>query len=362
MEKMNIGIIGCGNISSIYLKNLKNLFKNTDVIACADLDIERAKAKAEEYGIEAMSPTELLKDPRIQLIVNLTIPAVHAEVALKALDAGKHVYSEKPFATTTEDGKKILEKAAAKGLRVGCAPDTFLGAGFQRTRRLLDEGGLGPCIAGTVFMLGHGPESWHPDPDFFYKTGGGPLFDMGPYYITALIHLLGPVKRLSGIAKASFAQRTITAEARKGQLIQVETPTHITASLEFSSGALITMIKSFDVWYHHLPRFQLFCQNGSIAPPDPNTFGAPVMVRRVGDEDWKEAPLVLPYSANSRGLGVADMVDSIQQNKVHRASGELSFHVLDVMETILKSSETGRCLELKSNCAKPEVLPANFLT
>jgi len=259
-SKMNVGIIGCGNISGIYCE-AGCKFYSIEITALADIDLERAKAKAAEYGIpRALSVDALLADPEIELVVNLTIPAVHAQVSKAALHAGKSVYSEKPLAVTREDARELLDLAQAKGLRIGCAPDTFLGGGLQTCRKLIDDGWIGQPIGGAAFMLSHGPESWHPSPDFFYQPGGGPMFDMGPYYLTALTTLLGPVRRVSGSARASFPERVIGSKQRFGEKVKVEVDTHVAGVLDFESGAVVSITTSFDVWSHQLPFMEIMAR------------------------------------------------------------------------------------------------------
>jgi predicted dehydrogenase len=361
VEKTNIGIIGCGKISGIYLENLTRLFANTEVIACSDLIQERAAAAAEEFGVpKACSTSDLLADPEVELVVNLTIPGAHAEVSLAALQAGKHVYMEKPLAVERQDGIKVLDAAAAGGLWVGGAPDTFLGGGIQTCRKLIDDGWIGEPVAATAFMTTPGHERWHPDPEFYYKKGGGPMFDMGPYYLTALINLLGPVKRLTGATRISYPERTITSEPKYGEKIAVEVPTHVTGVLEFSSGPVGTILTSFDIWGANLPRIEIYGTTGSLSVPDPNTFGGPVRILSKGRADWQEVPLVYGYTENSRGLGVADMAAALERGREPRANGELLYHVLDLMEGFHEAADSGRHYEAKSTCKRPEPLPLNL--
>jgi predicted dehydrogenase len=354
--KTNIGIIGCGQISSIYLES-PSKFDNLNIIACADIDLERARAQAERYNVpKVYTVDELLADPEIDVVINLTIPKVHAEIGLAAVKAGKSPYSEKPLAINREQGKVLLDAAQAKGLRVGSAPDTFLGGGIQTCIKLIDDGAIGTPVAATAFMMGHGPESWHPDPDFFYQVGAGPLFDMGPYYLTALIAMLGPVRRVSGTARITFPERTITSKPKYGNIIKVNTPTHISGGLDFASGVVATMVMSFDVWSHQLPRIEIYGTEGTLVVPDPNTFGGPVSLRRSEEREWHEVPLTHGYVENSRGIGVADMVYAMHTGRKHRANGDLAYHVLDIMQSLLDSSEQGRHIELSSMCERPEPL------
>jgi predicted dehydrogenase len=349
--RTGVGIIGCGNISEIYCKNLQT-FDNLTLVACADVDMERAEKRAAQFSITALRVNDLLARDDIEIVVNLTIPDAHAEVSRAILKAGKHVYSEKPLATKRGDAKKILKIAKKRNLRVGGAPDTFLGGAWQTICKLLDEGAIGDPVAATAFMVGHGPEKWHPNPDFYYQPGGGPLFDMGPYYLTALISFFGPVKRVTALARASFPERI----AKDGHAIPVNTPTHVTGNLEFANGAIATLVTSFDVWHSQLPRIEIYGTTGSIVAPDPNWFGGKILLRGENDADWREMPIEFPYTENMRGLGVADMARGIRENSPFRASGEMTFHVVDVMRSLLKSAEEGKQIRLKSACERPALL------
>jgi predicted dehydrogenase len=354
--KLRVGIIGCGNISGIYMKNCRVL-PGLKLVACADALPERAEAKAREHGIDALSVDALLESPEIDLVVDLTVPAAHSLVNQRALGAGKHVYSEKPLAVTRAEGEATVALAESRGLRVGCAPDTFLGAGLQTCINLIDQGVIGEPVAAVAFMAGHGPESWHPDPAFFYKQGAGPMFDMGPYYLTTLIAMLGPVARISGVARKSFAERIATSEARKGERLPVEVPTHYASTLEFASGPVASLLISFDVWAHNLPRIEVYGSEGSLSVPDPNTFGGPVRVKLAGDAEWREAPLAPGYTDNSRGLGASDMALAIAEGRPHRASGQLALHVLDLMESAQEAYETAQYVKLRSSVTRPAPLP-----
>lgn len=355
MDVVNIGIIGAGNISDAYITGCRD-YDYLNVLAIADIRPEAATEKAAAHAIPyAYSVEELLADERIDLVINLTVPTAHAEVSLAAVEAGKHVYSEKPLAITREDGRAILYAAHGRGVRIGCAPDTFLGGGLQTCRRLIDEGAIGTPVAATAFMLSHGPEGWHPNPDFFYQTGAGPLFDMGPYYVTALVHLLGPVGDVSAMARISFPERTITSETRYGETIRVRVPTHVAGTLAMRSGPIATLITSFDVWGHTLPRIEIYGSEGTLSVPDPNSFGGPVRLLRAGESEWEDVPLRLPE--RRRGIGVADMALSIHHDKPHRASGEQAAHVLDVMHAFYESSNGRKQIAIYSPCTQPEALP-----
>lgn len=358
MHPTNVGIVGCGNISAIYAQAGRT-FPAIAVAACADIDPERASALAEKYGIpRACSVAELLADPAIAIVINLTVPLAHAEIGLAALEAGKSVYNEKPLTISREDARRMLDLAAAKGLRVGCAPDTFLGGGLQTCRALIDAGAIGRPVAATAAILGSGPERWHPGPDFFYREGAGPLFDMGPYYLTALATLLGPARSVSGSARITHAERTIGSGPRQGERIPVTTPTHVTALVEYDE-AVATLAASFDTAEGYLPRLEIFGTEGSLRLPDPNTFGGPVLLRRGGGE-WEEVAIAHGYTENSRGIGVADMALAMAEGRPHRASGELAFHVLDTMHAIYESAEAGRRIAITSGRERPAALPAGW--
>ncbi|OPH56164.1 oxidoreductase [Paenibacillus ferrarius] len=358
MSKKKVGIIGCGNISAIYMKNIPQ-FEHLELIACADIDMGRAAARAEEFNIpHAYSVQELLQDASIDIVINLTIPAVHAEVCIQVLEAGKHVYVEKPLAVTREEGLQILEVAQRQGLLVGSAPDTFLGGGIQTCAKLINDGWIGTPIAATAFMMGKGHEHWHPDPEFYYAKGGGPMFDMGPYYLTALVALLGPIRRVTGSTNISFPERTIQSEKKRGQKIAVETPTHIAGVLDFHSGAIATLVTSFDIMGGtQLPNIEIYGSQGSLRVPDPNNFGGPVMIRKNGS-DWEPIPLSHGYKDNSRGLGVAAMAEALitGEQDAHRANGELAYHVLEAMHGFHDASDSGRHYVMRSSCEKPAPL------
>ncbi len=358
LKPVKTAVIGCGNISSIYLENAAT-WDILDVVACADLDMERAKSQAEKYNVpRAATPTEVFADPEIELIINLTIPAAHSEVGLAALQAGKSVYNEKPLAISREDGQLLLQEAQKRGLRVGCAPDTFLGGGLQTCRRLVDEGAIGQPVGAIAYMLTRGPDYWHPDPEFLFKQGAGPLFDMGPYYLTALISMFGPIRRVTGSARITYPERSVHSGPKAGSKILVEAPTHVVSVLDFVSGPIATLVTSFDVADKYSRSVTLFGSDGTLTVPDPNTFGGPVQLLRGGEDDGSEVSLTHGYIENSRSLGAADLAYAIRTDRPHRANGEMAFHVLDVMHAILDSSRTGRHIELNSSCQRPSPLPA----
>lgn len=365
MKRMKIGLIGCGNISNQYLDRAKQ-FPILEVAAVSDLDLSRAQAQAEKFGVpKACSVEDLLKDESIELVVNLTIPAAHATVALQAIDAGKHVYNEKPLATTADEGRQVIEAAKRKGVRVGCAPDTFMGVGHQTARHAIESGKIGRPIAALAFMLGRGPEGWHPDPEFFYKPGGGPMFDMGPYYLTDLINLLGPIKRVCGMSGILQPDRTIGtgSKTKAGQKILVETDDHVAGSLEFASGAIATLVTSFatkHAQYNNKNPIQVIGTEGTLLVPDPNIFDGEVLFKKDGMQDWEKLEPT-HHHPGGRSLGVADMAHAIRSphSRPHRASGEQAFAVLDAMQGFIVSSETGRYHELQVDYQRPAMMPTN---
>lgn len=355
----SVGLIGCGNISAAYVHACKR-FSAIRMVACADLDLARAKAKAAEYGIaKACSPEELLADPSVDIVLNLTIPAAHTDIDLKAIAAGKHAYSEKPFGLTRQAGEQVVREAKAKRLRVGCAPDTILGGGHQTCRALIDRGVIGTPVAFVANMLCPGHESWHPSPEFYYQKGGGPMFDMGPYYLHALITMLGPVRRVSGSTRITFPERLITSQPKHGTRVKVEVPTHVVGVLEFANGAIGTLTTSFDVRAHHAPCIEIFGSEGSLSVPDPNGFGGKVLLRSK-DKDWHEVPLTHGYTGNDRGLGLADMATAIASGRPHRANDQIAMHALDIMQAIHESSDSGRHVTLTTTCERPAPMVAGL--
>jgi predicted dehydrogenase len=367
MGKLGIGVIGCGNIAMTYMRNAA-LFAGVELKACADISADAAALRAREYGIRATSVDALLADPEIGLILNLTIPAVHFDVTMSALSAGKHVFTEKPLATSAADGRRLVAEAAKRDLLLGSAPDTFLGAAGRRARRLMDEGAIGRPVTGTAFMMGRGMEHWHPNPQFYYQPGGGPVFDMGPYYLTMLVNLLGPVARVMAMATRGQEERLITAEGPfKNTSFKVGTPTNVLSLLEFTSGATVTFGASWDVFRHSNHPIELHGTEGSLRLPDPDTFGGTVSLSERGAE-WKDFaseselygarnwPYAAPDRANYRMLGVADLVRSLKTGAVPRASGNLALHVLEIMEAILRSGETKSSIAIAGDVVQPALL------
>jgi len=355
-EKVSVGIIGTGNIFGAYVSGCRG-FDILDIAACADIDLRKAEAKAEEFGIpKACSVEDLLSDRDVQLVVNLTVPKVHAQVSLAVISAGKHVHSEKPLAITRQEGEQVIAAARERGLLLGCAPDTFLGGGQQTCRKLIDDGWIGEPVAAVAFMMGHGPESWHPSPDFFYQAGAGPMLDVGPYYVTALINLLGPVRRVTGSTRISFPERVATSDGHRGRKFAVEVPTHVAGVMDFVSGPVATIITSFDIWAAQLPHIEIYGSEGTLSVPDPKIFGGSVLVRRAGAEVWSDIPLT--HSAEvGRGIGVADLAYAITSGRQHRATGDLAFHALDIMSSFETASDSGRHVDIPSRCIRPAPLP-----
>jgi predicted dehydrogenase len=328
-----------------------------EIVRCADLVPERAAAQAREFGVPRSGTAgELLADPEVELVINLTVPAVHTEVNRAILNAGKHVFCEKPFALNRDEAAELLELAQKKNLRIGSAPDTFLGEAHQTCRKWIDDGAIGEVVAATAFMASHGAEHWHPNPAFFYQPGGGPLFDMGPYYLTALVNMIGPMARVTGFAKISFKERLATAAGLPGTRIEVTTPTHITGAVEFANGAVATVIMSFDVWEDGLPRLRVHGAKGTLNVPDPNgTHGTPANYNPE-TKKWEDVPLAYPtlYGQKyGRGAGVADMAEAILSGRSHRANGQMALHVVDAMQAFLESSEQGRAIDLTTTCERP---------
>ena len=359
MKKANVAVVGCGNISSIYLENLTGRFRNVEVYAVSDLVADKAKAQAEKYGVKRiMSFDEILIDPNVDIVLNITTLQTHYSLCKAALLAGKHVYVEKPLSLKFSEGAELVALAKEKGLLIGCAPDTFLGAGIQTCRQIIDLGIIGQVTGCTAFMTCHGHESWHPDPEFYYKFGGGPMLDMGPYYITALVNLMGGVSEVSGVAKKSFPTRTITSQPKYGQEIEVEVPTHVNGLIRFQNGAIGNIITSFDVWGSSLPRIEIYGKRGCMIVPDPNCFDGEVKVLQHFDGQFRAWPLQTPDSVNSRGIGLSDMADAILNGRTtHRACGDLALHVLEMMEKFHVSSAEGREIKLESACAQPDPMP-----
>jgi predicted dehydrogenase len=351
-----IGIIGVGVISKVYLETLT---ARTDVAvaAIADLDMSRAAAVAAEIpGARALEVPALLADPDIDVVLNLTIPAAHAEIALAAIAHGKHVYGEKPLAVDLASGRQVMDAATAAGVRLGSAPDTVLGTGTQTARAVIDEGRIGRPIAATATMASAGPESWHPNPDFYFLPGGGPLMDMGPYYISALVHLLGPVTAVVGSASQLRSERVIGSGPRAGERIPVDVDTHVTGILEHANGALSTLTTSFDSVNSSASPIEIHGETGSLSVPDPNMFSGDVLFCPLGSREWEQIEPRAGYVDAARGIGLLDMLAAPTEADV-RASGRLALHTLEVMTAVLEAARTGIRVTLDTTVERPPLVP-----
>ncbi len=356
MKVWKVGMVGCGTISRTYIKGIGQ-YDHLALCCVADINAEAARRAAAEAGCPAVTVPELMARDDVDIVLNLTIPKAHAAVDLAAIAAGKHVFSEKPMALSRREGQQIVATARAQGVRVGVAPDTFLGGGIQTCRRLIDEGRIGEPVAATAFMLSHGHESWHPSPAFYYEKGGGPMFDMGPYYVTALVALLGPAAKVSGFTRTTFPERTVTSAPLAGTVIRPEVPTHYAGTIQFVNGAICSMVQSFDVWGAQLPRIEIYGAQGSLSVPDPNTFGGPVRLLPGGQRAWQDVPLTHSDQVQ-RSIGLADMAHALGHERAeHRANGDLAYHVLEIMDLFEASSDQGRHLDVESTCARPRPLP-----
>ncbi len=355
-EPLRIGIIGLGSISLQYLKTLDQL-ESVELVAVADLDHSLALRVADERaGVRACSVEGLLADTDVEMVLNLTIPAAHAEIALQAIGAGKSVYGEKPLALNTAEAREMLSAANAAGVVIGCAPDTVLGTGIQTARKAIDDGLIGAPIAATAVMVVPGHERWHPNPDFYYRPGGGPLLDMGPYYLTALVTLLGPVTSVIGASSRTRPTRTIGSGARQGQTIPVAVDTHITGILTHASGALTTLVMSFDAVATRSANIEIHGETGTLAVPDPNHFSGDVQIQTLNDKAWVTLPVSAGYTNASRGVGIADLA-ATPAGDSPRAGGVLAYHVLDTMEAILNSAQIGHAMHVPSTVARPAAVP-----
>ena len=362
LKPAKVGVVGCGNISDIYLTNSAWL-DMIEIKGVTDLRKEMANAQAEKYDIPTVydSLESMLADDEIEIILNITQPNAHAVVAQAAVEAGKSVYSEKPLTLSRSDGHKLLATAKANGVLVGCAPDTFFGAGHQTARKLIDDGAIGNPVSANAFMMSWGMEMWHPNPEFYFKPGGGPMFDMGPYYLTDMIFLLGPVAKVSGMVTTGRKQRTITSQPLSGKVIDVEVATHVSGLMQFANGAIGTTIMSFDVAGADLPRIEIHGDAGSLSVPDPNRFGGPVKLRRGGEKEWEDVELShSSYAENSRGVGLNDMAYALRTGRSHRANGELAYHVLDLMHAFHDAAAAERTISIDSSCDRPAPLPSGL--
>ncbi len=373
-----VGLIGCGRISDIYLQTLAGV-PGIEVVSCSSLDINESHAKAAKYGIaRACSVEEVIEDKNIDCILNLTVPTAHADITRRALNAGKHVYAEKPFVTELRDGQELLKLSKARGLKLGNAPDTFLGCRWQTVRRLIDDGAIGRPTGVMAHVGTHGTERHHPNPDFYYGKGGGPLLDLGPYYLTAMVFCMGPITRVAGMGNRAFNRRQIENGPRLGEWMNVEVDTHSLSLLEFSCGVIGSMTISFDVWDSEAPRFEIYGEEGVITIPDPNPvhganiFHGPIWLRTRettrwphqppprGRDEWEIIESNHGINRDSRGIGLMDLAIAVRDGRPVRASGELAYHVFEVMDAINRATLEGKYQKIKSTCLRPEPLPENF--
>ena len=371
LRPLAVGILGCGHVSDQYLRGC-SLFAGLRLEACADLDVERARRKADQYGIpKAYSASDLLADAEVELVVNLTPPLEHASASTEAIRSGKHVWSEKPLAATLDEARTVLTTARECDVRLGCAPDTFLSPGLQTAARLVESGWIGDPVAAVAFVSEHGYEHFHPAVEAFYGPGGGPALDLGPYYLTTLVAMLGPVKRVGGVARATVPVRTIPTGARRGERIPVKVPTHVAGVLELESGVPVNLLMSWDIWSTHLPYIEVYGSDGSLSLPNPDEYDGLPQLRKAGPAELRQPPPPpgsLPWakmppaygSHVERGIGVADMAHAIRAGRPHRAGAELAYHVLEVLTALSVSSREGRHVEIESRCERPvPVDPAN---
>lgn len=393
MQPVKIAMIGVGAISGIYLQNLTETFREVELIGVCDLIPERAEKgvafvkEAQEKGANVVTPKiykdmfEAYKDPEVEVILNLTRPYEHYEVTKQALLHGKHVFSEKPLAVDMEEADELMALACEKNLLMGGAPDTFMGAGVQTARRMIDSGMIGDVLGASCAMVCHGHETWHPDPEFYYKRGGGPMMDMGPYYVTALVQLLGEAKGVMGMTKKSFGTRTITSQPHSGEVVDVEVDTYLAGSIQFSSGAIAQIFTTFDVYYGRddSARFEVYGTRGTLVVPDPNTFGGPVLLLRPEDMaaapkgdpalqrhsateiygGYKEIPLMYDYCENSRALGLADMCKALRTGRDFRANCRQQHHVLEILTSFEKSSQKGEFIPLATKYTRSAPMQNN---
>jgi predicted dehydrogenase len=352
----NVAILGCGMISGAYAPTIAE-FDHLDLVACADVDPARATEVAERHGIpEVCTIDELLAHADVEVIVNLTPASAHEAVTGAILEAGKAAYSEKPLGVDLTGAQALVDLAAQQDLRLGCAPDTFLGAGLQTAAAAIEAGAIGTPLAATAFVMGAGPQIWHPNPGIFYEQGAGPLFDMGPYYVTAIVQLLGPAVRVAAMTRDDGAKRLIHAGPRQGEQFNVDVPTHVAATIELTSGVIATLVASFDVAATRHRNIEVYGTEGTLSVPDPNSFGGPVTVRRLGDQEWAPIELRPATITQQRGIGVAEMAWAAGVGRPHRASGDLALHAVDLMASAVAAAQERRSIDLTTTCAKPPLL------
>jgi len=358
MKKYNVGLIGCGEISSHYLRFAKEVYSDYfQITAVADLLPEKAEKRAKEYEIAKYgTPDIIFNDDTIDIVINLTVPMAHEEVSVKILESGKHLYTEKPLAVSREGMRHILDTAEKYGKRVGCAPDSFLSAPAQTAKKALEEDWIGAPIGANAICAMRGNEFWRPDADFFYKKGAGPMMDMAAYYLNQLVSMLGSVESVMTMSKITFPERTIKVPPRRGEKIQVEVPTFVSSALRFENGVIVTFVNSFDIWATKQPFIEIYGEKGTLILPDPNRYTGEVLLRRFRDEEWRAVPQFVEYGQYGRGIGIVDMIRSIEAGVPHKASGELAYHVTDVIIAMGESGELGKEVKITSKAAKPDGL------
>ncbi len=356
MKVWNVGLVGCGTISQIYIKGIKQ-YDHLQLTCVADIDAGNAQRAANATGVPAVEVSDLVSRDDVDIVLNLTNPKAHASVDLMGIEAGKHVFCEKPMAVSPGEAQQVVAAARDRGVKIGVAPDTFLGGGIQTCRQLIDEGRIGEPVAATAFMLGHGHESWHPAPAFYYERGGGPMLDLGPYYVTALVSLIGPATKVSGFTRTTFPERMVTSEPLSGTVIRPEVPTHYAGTIQFENGAICSIIQSFDVWGAQLPHIEIYGSKGSLSVPDPNTFGGQVAFLQGGQREWRDIPLT-HSDQMQRSIGLADMAHALGNDRIeHRANGDLAYHVLEILSLFEDSSNQGKHLTVESTCVRPRPMP-----
>ena len=358
-RKQNVGIVGCGMIADVYIRNIQSVFSDRlHLLGVSSRRRESAWRYAQKYGIARCydSYEQMLADPEIDIVLNLCPPDAHFAINMQALEAGKHVYCEKPLAARYQQGVQLLSYARAQNRYLCCAPGVPLGALIQTARKLVQDGKIGRVVGASVNLVKPGVETWHPNPDFLYQPGAGPLMDMGPYYLTALLHMAGPFQSVCAMDAISFPTRTITSQPRRGQTIQVRVPTYVNALLQLSSGALATFTATFDVWKSKLPWLEIYGSEGTLSISDPNLFGGTIEIAAPGGE-YCSVPLLFPYADNSRGLGLWDMARAITMGTEARTDAAFALHILETMEAIAQSARTGRKIALETQCRMPEAMP-----
>jgi predicted dehydrogenase len=359
-EGLNVGIVGCGVISKHYAANAP-AFGAFELVACADLLPAAAEELAAAHGLAAMPVEEVLADPGIDIVLNLTPPSEHAEVTRAALRAGKHVYTEKPLGLEVAEATELLREAERRGLRIGCAPDIFLGGAYQAAGELIDDGAIGEPLAVSATMLLEGADAWHPSPEQFFQDGAGPLLDMGPYYISAIVALLGPVRRVAGFASSHRPERHVRVGPRAGEAFPVGTPTHTAAAMELAGGITANLVASFDATDRYVCDFFVYGTDGDLSLPDPNAFEGPLRIRRARG-DWEDLTYASRGACEARGIGLADMAEAIAAGGEHRATGQLGLHVVDVARSILRSSDEGRTASIGTDAVRPARLPVRAVS